>query len=115
MKFIIKLLLSAVAVFALASILPGIEIQSYQSALVLAIVLGVLNAILKPVLVFLTLPITVVTLGLFLLVINAAIVLLGGCFVDGFTVDGWLWAMVFSVLLSILQSVLHSVLKRDEE
>ncbi len=113
MKFVLKLLLSAVAVLVLAEILPGVGINSYVSALIVAIVLALLNAIVKPILVFLTLPATLITLGLFLLVINAAIILLADYFITGFSVSGWLWALIFSVLLSIFQSILHSILKKD--
>ncbi len=113
MKFLLKLILSAVAVLLLAEVLPGVEVSTYVSALIVAIVLAILNAIVKPVLVFLTLPATIITLGLFLLVINAAIILLADYFIDGFKVNGWLWALIFSVLLSIFQSILHSILKKD--
>ncbi|WP_109299619.1 phage holin family protein [Aquimarina sp. AU474] len=114
MKFFLKLLLSAVAVLVLAEILPGAQVNNYVSALIVAVVLAILNAIVKPILVFLTLPATIVTLGLFLLVINAAIILLADYFIPGFNVNGWLWALVFSVLLSIFQSILHSILKKDK-
>ena len=113
MKFLVKLVLSAVAVVLLAKLLPGVEVHNYISALVVAIVLAVLDAIVKPILVFLTLPATIITLGLFLLVINAAIILLADYFVAGFSVNGWLWALIFSVLLSVFQSILHSILKKD--
>lgn len=113
MKFLLKLILSAVAVLLLAEVLPGVEVSTYVSALIVAVVLAILNAIVKPVLVFLTLPATIITLGLFLLVINAAIILLADYFIDGFKVNGWLWALIFSVLLSIFQSILHSILKKD--
>ncbi|AXT61142.1 phage holin family protein [Aquimarina sp. AD10] len=114
MNFILKLILSAVAVIVLAKILPGVGVDSYVSALIVAVVLAILNAIVKPLLVFLTLPATIITLGLFLLVINAAIILLADYFIDGFRVNGWLWALIFSVLLSIFQSILHSILKKDK-
>lgn len=114
MKFLLKLILSALAVLLLAEILPGAQVDSYVSALIVAVVLAVLNTIVKPILVFLTLPATIVTLGLFLLVINAAMILLADYFIDGFTVSGWIWALIFSVLLSIFQSILHSILKKDK-
>ncbi len=114
MNFLIKLVLSALAVLILAKILPGVDVNSYLSAVIVAIVLAILNAIVKPLLVVLTFPVTVVTLGLFLLVINAAIILLADYFVNGFSVNGWLWALIFSVLLSIFQSILYSILKKDK-
>ncbi len=114
MKFLLKLVLSALAVLLLAKILPGAQVDNYVSALIVAVVLAVLNTIVKPILVFLTLPATIVTLGLFLLVINAAIILLADYFIDGFSVNGWLWALIFSVLLSVFQSILHSILIKDK-
>jgi len=113
MNFLLKLVLSAVAVIVLAKILPGIGVDSYISALVVAVALAILNSIVKPILIVLTLPVTIVTLGLFLLVINAAIVLLADYFIAGFSVNGWFWALIFSVLLSIFQSILYSILKKD--
>ncbi|WP_109435554.1 MULTISPECIES: phage holin family protein [Aquimarina] len=114
MNFLLKLILSAVAVIVLAKILPGVGVDSYVSALIVALVLAILNSIVKPILVILTLPATVITLGLFLLVINAAIILLADYFISGFSVNGWLWALIFSVLLSVFQSILHSILKKDK-
>jgi putative membrane protein len=73
----------------------------------------VLNAIVKPLLVILTLPITIITLGLFLLVINAAIILLGDYFLEGFKVDGFWWALLFSILLSVVSSILYSIGKKE--
>ncbi|MCB0446223.1 MAG: phage holin family protein [Gelidibacter sp.] len=116
MNLIIRLLLTAIAVIVLAKFLPGVEVASFLSAIIVAVVLAILNAILKPILVILTLPITIVTLGLFLLVINAAIILLADKLLDGFDVPGGFWvAMLFSVLLSILQSILYSLLDQDEK
>ncbi len=114
MNFLLKLILSAVAVIILARILPGVGVDNYVSALIVALVLAILNTVVKPILVVLTLPATVITLGLFLLVINAAIILLADYFISGFSVNGWLWALIFSVLLSVFQSILHSVLKKDK-
>ena len=113
MNLIIRILLTAVAVVILAYILPGVEISGFGSAIIVAIVLGLLNAFIKPILVILTLPITVLTLGFFLLVINALIILMANKFISGFTVDGFWIALLFSFLLSILQSILFSVLKED--
>ncbi|WP_378181901.1 phage holin family protein [Aquimarina sp. SS2-1] len=114
MKFLIKMILSAIAVLVLAEILPGVGIDNYVSALIVAVLLAILNTIVKPLLVILTLPVTILTLGLFLLVINAAIILIADHFVSGFSVNGWLWAIVFSVLLSLFQSILYSILKKDK-
>jgi len=114
MKFLLKMILSAVAVLVLSEILPGASVDNYVSALIVAVLLAILNAIVKPLLVLLTLPVTIVTLGLFLLVINAAIIRIADHFVSGFNVDGWLWALIFSVLLSMFQSILYAILKKDK-
>jgi putative membrane protein len=115
MKLIIKLLLNAVAVVILAKVLNGVSVDSYTTAIIVAIVLSILNLFVKPILVILTLPITIVTLGLFLLVVNALLILLADKLIDGFSVDGVWVAILFSILLSILQSILHSVLKEEKK
>lgn len=114
MNFILKLLLTAVAVVILAAILPGIEVSSYLTAIGVAIVLALLRFIVKPILVILTIPVTIVTLGLFLLVINAVIILLADAIVDGFVVNGFWWALLFSLLLSFLQSIFYSFLEKEK-
>jgi len=113
MNFILRLLLTAVAVVILAKLLPGVSVDGYLTAIIVAIVLALLNFIVKPVLVLFTLPVTILTLGLFLLIINAIIILLADGFVGGFNVDGWLIAIIFSLLLSLVQSILFSILKSD--
>ena len=106
MNFIIRLIITGLVAFALAYILPGIAIDSLWTSIVLALVLALLNGILKPILVILTLPISLLTFWLFLFVINALIILLAGRFVDGFVVNGFWWALLFSLLLSIITSAL---------
>lgn len=113
MNFILRLLLTALAVVVLAKLLPGVDVDGYLTAIIVALVLALLNFIVKPILVLLTLPVTVLTLGLFLLVINAIIIFLADGFVDGFDVDGWFIAIIFSLLLSLVQSILFSILKKD--
>ncbi|HUH26884.1 phage holin family protein [Gelidibacter sp.] len=115
MNLIIKLLITAVAVVILAKVLPGVEVAGFTSAIILAIVLAILDAIIKPILVILTLPITILTLGLFLLVINACIILLADKFMGGFNVSGFWVALLFSLLLSFLESVLYSLLDKDRK
>jgi putative membrane protein len=112
MNFIVRIIISAVVAFGLSYILKGIHIDEFTTALILALVLAVFNAILKPLLIILTLPITIVTFGLFLFVINACIILLAAKFVEGFKVDGFWWALLFSLLLSVLTSVLYG--KKNE-
>ena len=109
MKFVLRVLITAAAVLLIANFLGGVHVENYTVAIVVALILGILFAFLKPVLVVLTLPITVVTLGLFLLVINTLLILLADKMVSGFTVDGFWIAMLFSILLSIAQSFLYSL------
>ena len=97
----------------LAYILPGIDVASYGSAIWVAIALGLIRVIVKPVMVILTLPITIVTLGLFLLVINALVVMLADYFVSGFSVANFWYALLFSVLLSFLESIFFSMLEKE--
>jgi len=111
MKTLIRILLSALAVVLLAKLLPGVEVESYLSAVVVAAVIALLRLIVKPILVILTLPITIITLGLFLLVINALIIMMADYFIPGFAVSSIWWAILFSLLLSILESIFHSVLE----
>ena len=110
MKFILRMLLTAAAVLLIGNFLSGVHVENYTIAILVALVLGFLFAFLKPILVVLTLPITIVTLGLFLLVINTLLILLADKVVSGFTVDGFWIAMLFSVLLSIAQSLLYSLM-----
>ena len=114
MKIILKMLLTAVAVVILAQILPGIKVDGYTSAIIVAIVLGLLRIFVRPLIILFTLPITIMTLGLFLFVINAIIILLAGKLVDGFAVSGFGYALLFSLLLSFFQSVLYSFLKEKK-
>ena len=115
MKFILRLLLSTLAVIVLSKVLPNVSVDTYTTALIVAVVLSLLNFIVKPIMVIFTLPITIITFGLFLLVINAGIILLADHFVDGFAVNGFWWALLFSLLLSFLQSILFSLLKSDKK
>ncbi|MFH0864152.1 MAG: phage holin family protein [Candidatus Gottesmanbacteria bacterium] len=107
MKIIANWIVSALAILITAYLLPGIHIAGFLSALVVALVLGIINAVLKPILIILTLPITILTLGLFTLVINALLVLLASNIVNGFTVDNFWWAFLFSLILSVVNSILH--------
>ncbi|MEA1784712.1 phage holin family protein [Arenibacter sp. GZD96] len=115
MNLILRVLLSAIAVVILSYLLPGVAVDSYLSAIIVAVVLSVLNFLVKPILVILTLPVTILTLGLFLLIVNAIIILLADNLVSGFQVNGIWWALIFSVLLSFLQSILFSLLKDGKD
>jgi putative membrane protein len=114
MNFLLRLLLTAIVAFALSSVLPGIHFHDFWTAIVFSLVLALLNFLLKPILIILTLPITIVTFGLFLFVINAVVVLVAGKFVTGFSVDGFGWALLFSLLLSLLTSILYRDTRRDD-
>jgi putative membrane protein len=114
MRFLLRIIITAVVAFALSSVLRGIKIDSFWTAIVLAVVLAILNILVKPILIILTLPITILTFGLFLFVINAGIILLAGKFVNGFHVDGFGWALLFSLLLSILTSMLYKEREEDD-
>ena len=114
MNIILKLLLTAVAVVILAKILPGVAVSGYVSAIIVAVVLALLRLIVKPILVILTFPVTIITLGLFLLIINALIILMADYFVDGFSVRNIWWALIFSLLLSFLQSIFGSFLSEKK-
>ncbi len=102
-------LLNAIALLAVAYVLPGITVASFGSALVAALILGLINTLIKPILVFLTLPVTILTLGLFLLVINALIFWFVGSILAGFKVEGFWWAMAGALLYSIISSVLSTL------
>jgi putative membrane protein len=110
-----RIVVTSIVAFGLSYILSGVQIDTFTTAIVLAIVLAILNAIVKPILVFITFPITVVTLGLFLFVINALIILLADKFIKGFNVDGFWWALLFSLLLSIVTSLLYKEKREEKE
>jgi putative membrane protein len=114
MKLILRILLSAIAVIILSHLLPNVSVDSFMTAVIVAIVLSLLNLLVKPILVILTLPVTILTLGLFLLIINAIIILLADKLIDGFAVGNIWWALIFSLLLSFLQSIFFSLLKEDK-
>ena len=113
MKFIIRLLVTALVAYVLSMILkPHIVIDSYSTALIFVVVLGLLNAIIKPILIILTLPITILTLGIFLLIINVCMILLAGKFVSGIHIAGFRWAFIFGVLLSFISSAINNAPKK---
>ncbi|MFN4123300.1 MAG: phage holin family protein [Flavobacteriales bacterium] len=110
-KFLLKILVVSTAVMFSAYLLPGVEVKDFVSALLVAVVLSFLNAFLKPVLIIISFPITVLTLGLFLLVINALLIMLASYMLKpGFVVDGFWWALLFSFVLSFTTSVLEGLL-----
>ena len=114
MKWLFRILLNAVIVLVLSYLLPGIDVDSFWSAVIVAIVLGFLNALLKPFLIIITIPITILSFGLFLLVINAFIILFADNLIAGFSVNGFWWALLFSLILSFFNSVIDKEEKNKE-
>jgi putative membrane protein len=112
MNYLFKVLLTAVAVLVIAYLLPGVDVDDYGTAIWVAFIVGILFSILKPILIVLTLPVTILTLGLFLFVINAAMILLANSWIDGFSVSGFWTALLFSILLSFFESVLHKIIEK---
>lgn len=108
-SFIARLITTTLAVMVVEWLLPGVSVDNVMIAFLFALVLALLNVLIKPLLVLLTLPITVLTLGLFLLVINALMILLAAEIVPGFAIDGFWWAVLFSIILSVTVSVLHGL------
>jgi putative membrane protein len=108
LALLLNWLVSAIAILIAGYLLPGIHIRGFVTALVLVVVLGLINAILKPILIILTLPVNILTLGLFTLVINALLILLASSIVPGFLVDGFWWALLFSIVLSLVNAFLGS-------
>jgi putative membrane protein len=112
MKLILNLLVATIAVFASAYIIPGVSVDSYKTALIVAIVLGLLNTFIKPILVILTLPITIITLGIFYLLINALMVIITASIVEGFQVGSIIAALLFGISVSIIRSFLGTFIDK---
>ncbi|MCX6730772.1 MAG: phage holin family protein [Candidatus Roizmanbacteria bacterium] len=111
MGILINILINGLAVYITAHVLPGVNVDTFMTAIIVSVVLGVVNTFLKPILFILTLPATILTLGLFTLVINAFMVYLVATFVPGFHVNGFWSALFFSLVLSLVSSILRSVSK----
>ncbi len=111
MRILINLLISAIAVIITAYILPGVHVNDFLTAIVVAVILGIANAVIKPILIILTLPVTILSLGLFTFIINGFIVLMVSWLVSGFKVDGLLWAILFSIILSVVNGFISSFAK----
>lgn len=109
MKLLIRILITSILVTIISYVMKGVIVDQFTTALKVAIVLGLLNFFVKPILVLFTLPVTVFTLGLFLLVINAIIILMCDHFVDGFDVNGFWTALFFSIILSLSQSLVYQL------
>ena len=112
MQLVARIISTTLAILLVTKLMPGVSVDNAWTAIVLSIILSLLNIFVKPLLIFLTLPITVVTLGLFLLVINAAIILIASEIVSGFQVNGFWWAMLFSIVLSLVVSLFDKINER---
>lgn len=110
-QLIIRWIVNAIALYIVTRILPGIQLADFGSALVAVLIIGLVNALIKPILLLLTLPITILTFGLFALVINALLFMLAGNITPGFQVDGFGTALIGSILLSVITTILHSLAK----
>jgi len=108
-NFLVRLLIMALAVMLTSYLLPGVHVESFWSAIILSLLLALLNVTLKPILIIITIPVTFLTLGLFLLVINALMILLADAILPGFIVDGFWWAVLFSIVLWIINSLIRSI------
>lgn len=109
MDFLIRLIVSAVAVILSAYILPGVSVKSFWTALLVALILSLLNIFVTPIMVLLTIPITIITFGLFLFVINAIVILIASALISGFKVKGFGWALIYSIILTIMSYILEEV------
>lgn len=116
MNFIVKVIISTLAVLLTSYLLPKsmVQVDGFTTAIVLALVLAFLNAVVKPIMVILTIPATFLTLGLFLLVINALIIKIADYFVDGFQVHGFWAALLFSLVLTIINGIFEGIRRNDE-
>ncbi|MFM8432095.1 MAG: phage holin family protein [Bacteroidota bacterium] len=113
MKFLVKLVIGSLAVIFASFLLPGVHIDDAYTAVLVAFVISLLNAFIKPVLVILTIPVTIFTFGIFLLVINALVILIAAKIVPGFSVSGFWSALFFSILLSVITSIMEAVTREE--
>ena len=114
MKLLFRILITSILVLVIAHFMSGVHVVNFATALIVAVLLALLNIFIKPILVILTLPVTLLTLGLFLLVINAIMILLCTKIVGGFEVDTFWTALLFSIILSVLQSIVLSITGGDK-
>jgi len=110
MNFLLQWLVSGLAIIITAYLLPGVKVSGVFAALVTALILGLINAFIRPVLILLTLPLNILTLGLFTLVINALLIMLAAAIVPGFSVQGFWWALLFGLVLAIINFALGALI-----
>lgn len=114
MRLLINLLINGLAVYITSQILPGVFLADFMTAVIVSIVLGIGNTIVKPIFIILTLPITIITMGLFIFILNGLMVILASYIVPGFQVNNLLTAILFSLILSIVSWFLNSLKKEDK-
>lgn len=112
MSFLVNILVSGLAVFISAYIIPGVQVSGFFTSIVVAVVLAIVNALIEPVVLLLTLPINILTLGLFTFIVEAMMVFLVSAIVPGFKVNGWLSAILFAIVLSLVNSALFWIARR---
>lgn len=115
MKLLLKWLIMAVSIVIAAYFIPGVRVGSFLSAVWVALFLGVVNVLVRPVLILITLPINILTLGLFTFVINAALILLASSVIKGFEVSGFWWAVLYSIVLSIVNYLINLIIQPDRD
>ncbi|MBP1749935.1 MAG: rane protein of unknown function [Deltaproteobacteria bacterium] len=115
MRILLKWIIMTAAVLIAAYFIPGVKVASFFSALWVALFLGIVNLLLKPILILITLPINILTLGLFTFVINAALILLASYFIKGFEVGGFWWALIYGIVLSIVNYLLNIIVGPRED
>jgi len=115
MNFVVRLIISTLAILITSYILPGVSVDNFLTAILVSVVLSLLNAFIKPLLIIFTLPAVIFSFGLFLIVINTFIILLVDKLVDGFRVNGFWWALLFSFVLWLVTSVFNKIQEKDNE
>ncbi len=114
MKLLLRILITAILVMLIANLMTSVDVDSFTTAVIVAAVLGLLNIFIKPILVILSFPVTIITFGLFLFVINGGIILLCSRLVDGFRINSFWTAIVFSIILSVCQSIVYKIVGEDK-
>lgn len=114
MRLLLKWLIMAASIIIAAYFIPGVRVGSFLSALWVALFLGIVNILIRPILILITLPINILTLGLFTFVINAALILLASSVIKGFEVAGFWWALLYSIVLSVVNSLLNLILPKKD-
>lgn len=114
MSIIVRLLINALGLILISEFVSGINVDNFYAAIIAALVLGLLNIFVKPILLILTLPITILTLGLFAFIINGALFLFAASFIDGFDVDNFWYALLGSLIMSVISALGNSFVKQDK-